>query len=49
MGLYRPDIDVDVLSLLRVEQIVLVFRPDGLPCQKVQHDACANAIPECIF
>ncbi|PSL29251.1 TetR family transcriptional regulator [Dyadobacter jiangsuensis] len=34
MGLYRPDIDVEVLSLLRVEQIVLAFDPTVYPAKK---------------
>lgn len=34
MGLYRPDIDVDVLSLLRVEQIVLAFDPTVYPAKR---------------
>lgn len=34
MGLYRPDIDADVLSLLRVEQIVLAFDPTVYPAKK---------------
>ena len=34
MGLYRPDIDTDVLSLLRVEQIVLAFDPTVYPAKK---------------
>lgn len=34
MGLYRSDIDVDVLSLLRVEQIVLAFDPTVYPAKR---------------
>ncbi|MCF2490339.1 TetR/AcrR family transcriptional regulator [Dyadobacter sp. CY347] len=33
-GLYRPDIDVDVLSLLRIEQIVMAFDPTIFPQKK---------------
>ncbi|WAC10586.1 TetR/AcrR family transcriptional regulator [Dyadobacter pollutisoli] len=34
LGLYRPDIDVDVLSMLRVEQIVMAFDPTIFPARK---------------
>ncbi|MHA4737689.1 TetR/AcrR family transcriptional regulator [Dyadobacter sp. MSC1_007] len=34
LGLYRPDIDVEVLSLLRVEQIVMAFDPTIFPARK---------------
>lgn len=34
LGLYRPDIDSEVLSLLRVEQIVLAFDPTVYPARK---------------
>lgn len=34
MGLYRPDIDVEVLALLRVEQIVLAFDPTVYPSKR---------------
>jgi len=34
MGLYRSDIDIDVLSLLRVEQIVLAFDPTVYPAKR---------------
>lgn len=34
LGVYRTDIDVDVLSLLRVEQIVLAFDPTIYPAKK---------------
>ncbi|MCF2496135.1 TetR/AcrR family transcriptional regulator [Dyadobacter chenhuakuii] len=33
-GLYRPDIDVDILALLRIEQIVLAFDPTVFPQKK---------------
>ncbi|WP_026631816.1 TetR/AcrR family transcriptional regulator [Dyadobacter alkalitolerans] len=33
-GLYRPDIDVDVLALLRIEQIVMAFDPTIFPQKK---------------
>jgi AcrR family transcriptional regulator len=34
LGLYRPDIDADVLSMLRVEQIVMAFDPTIFPAKK---------------
>ncbi|MCE7063405.1 TetR/AcrR family transcriptional regulator [Dyadobacter sp. CY343] len=34
LGLYRPDIDVEVLSLLRIEQVVMGFDPTIFPLKK---------------
>jgi AcrR family transcriptional regulator len=34
LGLYRPDIDVEILSILRVEQIVMAFDPTVFPARK---------------
>jgi AcrR family transcriptional regulator len=34
LGLYRPEIDVDVLSVLRVEQVVMGFDPTIYPPKK---------------
>ena len=33
-GLYRPDINVDILALLRIEQIVMAFDPAVFPLKK---------------
>ncbi|WP_031528284.1 TetR/AcrR family transcriptional regulator [Dyadobacter crusticola] len=34
LGLYRPEIDVDILALLRVEQVVMGFDPTIFPPKK---------------
>ncbi|WP_157474967.1 TetR/AcrR family transcriptional regulator [Dyadobacter sp. Leaf189] len=34
LGLYRPEIDVDILALLRVEQVVMGFDPTIFPPRK---------------
>ncbi|TLU98137.1 TetR/AcrR family transcriptional regulator [Dyadobacter luticola] len=36
LGLYRPDIDIEVLCVLRVEQVVMAFDPTLFPSKKFE-------------